>query len=82
MGATLNFIDIWLKFFEDNYDARCVVYSTSMKDMFNQMPLTMIKARTPKQQVQKLIQKLLVDSIWKSAKGLPTLKISTLSKKS
>ena len=31
LGATINFIDIWLKLFEENYDARCVSYSTSMK---------------------------------------------------
>ena len=24
LGDTLNFIDIWLKLFNDNYDARCV----------------------------------------------------------
>ena len=30
LGATLNFIDIWLKLFEENYEARCVAYITSM----------------------------------------------------
>ena len=55
LGATLNFIYIWLKLFEENYDARCVAYSTAMKEMFNQIPLTMIKALSPKQKVQKLM---------------------------
>ena len=33
LGATINFIDIWIKLLEDNYDARRVVYITSMKEM-------------------------------------------------
>ena len=33
LGATHNFIDIWLKLFVDNYDARCVAYINDMKDM-------------------------------------------------
>ena len=48
MGATLNFI-------EENYDRRCVAYSTDMKDMFKKTFQTMIKALTPKQNVQKLM---------------------------
>ena len=48
LGATLNFIDIWLKPFVGNYDARCVAYITDMKDMFKKIPQTMIKALTPK----------------------------------
>ena len=52
---TLNFIDIWLKLFEYNYDSRCLAYITAMKYMFNQIPLMMNNALTPKQKVQKLI---------------------------
>ena len=55
LGATLNFIDIWLKLFIDNYDVICVAYITAMKDMFKQIPQTIIKALTPKQKVQELI---------------------------
>ena len=58
MGATLNFIDIWLKLLDDNYDSRRVAYITSVKDIFRQTPLTMIKALTPKQKVQKLMTKI------------------------
>ena len=29
-GDSLHSIDIWNKFFEQNYDARCVAYSTVM----------------------------------------------------
>ena len=38
-----------------NYDARRVAYTTAMKEMFKQIPQTMIKAITPKQKVQKLM---------------------------
>ena len=31
LGATLNFIEIWIKLLEDNYDDRHVAYSTYMK---------------------------------------------------
>ena len=48
LGATFNFIDIWLKLLEDNYEDIRVAYVTAMKDMFNQIPLTTIKEITPK----------------------------------
>ena len=48
LGATINFIDIWLKLFVENYDARCVAYITAMKEMFKKITQTMIKALTPK----------------------------------
>ena len=53
--VTLNFIDIWLKLFEENYDDRRVAYITTMKEMLNKIHQTIIKALTPKQKVQKLI---------------------------
>ena len=31
LGATINFIDIWLKLFVENYDIRCVAYINAMK---------------------------------------------------
>ena len=34
LGATPNFIDIWIKLFVENYDARCVSYINATKDMF------------------------------------------------
>ena len=49
--------------------------------MFKKTPLTMIKALTPKQKVQKLMTD--IGGGWymgKSAKGIPPLKISILSK--
>ena len=44
LGANINFIEIWLKLFDHNYEVRCVMYNKSMKDMFKQIPLTIIKA--------------------------------------
>ena len=81
MGSTLNFIDISLKLFEDNYYARCVSYSTDMKEIFKQIHLMIIKALTTKQKVQKLMTE--ISGGWcmgKSAKGIPPLRISILSK--
>ena len=49
--ATLNFIKIWLKLLDDNNDARCVAYSTTMKDIFKQMNTTMTKPLGPGQKV-------------------------------
>ena len=48
LGATLDFIDIWLKLFVDKYDSRYLAYITSVKDMFKQIPQTMIKPLNPK----------------------------------
>ena len=55
LGPTLNFIDIWLKLFLDNYNARYDAYVNAMKDMFKQIPLTMKEALTPEQKIQKLM---------------------------
>ena len=48
LGDTINSIDIWLKLFEDNYDARRVAYITAMKKIFKQISQTMSKPLTPK----------------------------------
>ena len=55
LGATLNFIEIWPKPLEENYDAIRVVYITAMKKMFKKIPTTMTKPLSPKQKVQKLM---------------------------
>ena len=82
LGATLNFIYIWIKKFEENSDARFVSYSTAMEFMIKQITLTMIKSLTPEQKFQKLMTEIGGGwSMVKCAKGLPPLNISTLSKK-
>ena len=83
MGYTPNFINIWLKLLEENDDTRRVVYITAMKDIFKQIPLTLIKALNPKQKFQKIMTD--IGGGWyteKIAKGIPQLKRSKLSKKS
>ena len=58
LGATFNFIEIWLKLLEENYDAMRVAYNTDLKDMFKQIPTTMTKPLSPKQKVQKLMTEI------------------------
>ena len=80
--TTLNFIDIWLKLLEENYDAIRVAYITAMKYMFKEIPLTVINALTPKQKVQKLMTE--IGGGWymgKNAKGIPPSRRSRLIKK-
>ena len=79
LGATINFIDIWLKMLEQNYDARRVAYITATKEM-KKIPLTMVKALNPKKKVQKIMTE--IGGGWymeKSAKGIPPLRKSTLN---
>ena len=55
LGATINFIDIWLKLIRENFDTRCEAYINAMKVMFRQIPQTTKIALTPKQKVQRLM---------------------------
>ena len=38
LGATLNFIDCWLKLFHNNYKVRSKMYHEGMKTLFKQKP--------------------------------------------
>ena len=58
LGATFNFIVIWLKMFDENYNARRVAYSTDMKEMFKQIHTTMTKPLSPRQKFQKLMTEI------------------------
>ena len=40
LGSNINFIDIWLKLFLGNYNARCDAYINAMIEMFKKIPLT------------------------------------------
>ena len=51
LGANINFIDIWLKLSEDNYEIRYAMYNKTMKEMSKQINITTIKALSPKQKV-------------------------------
>ena len=57
-GATFNFIEIWPKLLEENYDARRGSYSTAMQDTFKQIPTTMTKPLSQRQKVQELMTKI------------------------
>ena len=54
LGATFNFIDIWLKILRENYDARCEAYINAMKGMFMQIPQNVKIALTSKQKNKNL----------------------------
>ena len=49
LGATINFIDIWLKCFRGNFNAIYYAYINAMKVMFRQIPQTIKIALNPKQ---------------------------------
>ena len=44
LGATFNFIDIWLKLLRENYCARSESYINAMKEMFMQIPQNIERA--------------------------------------
>ena len=54
LGDILNFIEIWLKLLDQNYEVSCGMYNKAMKEMFKQTPTTMTKPLSQKQKVQKL----------------------------
>ena len=58
LGASFNFIEIWIKMLEENYDARRVSYSTSVKELFKQISTTMTKPLSPRQKSQKLLTEI------------------------
>ena len=55
MGIALNFIDIWIKLLDKNYDVRRKSYNTSMKEMFKQIPTMITKPLSQQKKVQKLM---------------------------
>ena len=58
LGANLNFLEIWLKRLEDNYEIKYEMYNKAMKDMFKQIPTKMNKALIPKEKVHKLMTEI------------------------
>ena len=57
LGATFNFIDIWLQLLRENYFARSESYSISMKEMFKQIPQNVEKALTSREKKSKIDDK-------------------------
>ena len=75
MGATLNFIEIWLKLLDHNYEVICEMYNKAMKEMFIQIPTKMTKPLSPKQKSQKVMTE--IGGEWyrkKNIKGLPPIR--------
>ena len=58
MGATINFIEIWLKVLDQNYEVILGMYNKTMKEMFKKIPTAMTKALSPKQKVQKFMTEI------------------------
>ena len=58
LGATLNFIEIWLKLLDKNYDDRRVAYFTDMKEMLIKIPTMMTKLLSTRQKVHKLMTEI------------------------
>ena len=82
LGATFNFIDIWLHNFCHNYFERSVPYTAAMVEMFKTIHQNDGKPLTSREKNQKLITD--IGGGWyleKCAKGLPPLKRTKLSKK-
>ena len=58
LGATLNFIEIWLKLLDQHYGVRCGKYKKAMKEMFKQIPTTMTKILSTRQKFHKLMTEI------------------------
>ena len=55
LGATFNFIDVWLKLLRENYCARSESYRNATEDMFKKIPQNVERALTSKENNQKLM---------------------------
>ena len=83
LGATFNFIDIWLHNFCRNYFDRSESYTAAMIEMFKTIPPNVGKPLTTREKNQKLITD--IGGGWyleKCQKGIPPLKRTKLGKKS
>ena len=52
LGATFNFIDIWLKMLRENYCAQGESYRNAMEYMFKQIPQNVERAITSKKKTK------------------------------
>ena len=58
LGTTLNFIDIWLKLLDHNYDVRREAYNIAMKEIFQKIPTIKSKPLSLGQKFQKLMTEI------------------------
>ena len=63
LGATFNFIDIWLHNFRHNYFARSESYRVSMVEMFKTTPQNVEKPLTTREKIKNRLLILGVDGI-------------------
>ena len=52
LGATFNFIDIWLHNFRENHFARSESYSIAVVEMFKTIPQNVEKPLTPREKIK------------------------------
>ena len=82
LGATFNFIGIWLKLLGENCCARTESHNNAMEETFNQIPKNVERALTSSEKNQKLMTD--IGGGWylkKCARGIPPSKRRKLSKK-
>ena len=58
LGATLNFIDIWIKLSDHNYDVRREAYNIATKNIFQTIPAIKSKPLSQGQKLQKLMTEI------------------------
>ena len=58
LGATFNFIDIWLKLLRENYCVQSESYINAMKEIFMQISQNVEISLTPKEIIQKLMTEI------------------------
>ena len=55
LGATLNFIDIWLKLLDQNCEVRCGMYNKAMKNMFQKISTIKSKPLSQGKKLERLM---------------------------
>ena len=83
LGATIYYIDCWLKALEKNFMELCNFYAFNMEKLFQKIPVELPNQPSPKEE-RKLLLQAIGDSwyVEKLGQKLPLLKKRKLSKKS
>ena len=75
LGATFNFIDIWLHNFRHNYFARSESYTVAMVEMFKTIPKNVGKPLTTREKKSKIDYRYWGWMVFgKTPKGITTIK--------
>ena len=82
LGATFDFIDIWLKLLSKNYCARSESYSIAMEEMFKQIPQNVEISLTSREKKSNIDDRYWWWMVFEQCeRGLPPLKRTKLSKR-